>query len=103
MPPSLLHTDPSHPSLFKFADAGAIPDPIYAEDYAERHSGRDTAIVIDNGTPEPGSHSARTILEWRLLSLPQAVPSVGWAGPGMNTHNWCSGTPSPEQEGKGLV
>lgn len=41
--------DPSHPSLFKFADAGAIPDPIYAEDYAERHSGRDTAIVIDNG------------------------------------------------------
>ena len=43
------HTDPSHSSLFGFADAVATPDPLYTEDYAERHRGKDTAIVIDNG------------------------------------------------------
>ncbi len=47
---SLDPTDPTKPNLYRFVDAPATPDPFYTEDYLTQHKGKETPIIVDNGT-----------------------------------------------------
>ena len=46
---SILSLDKDNPSIHRFADVPQPPDPFLTEDYAAKHQGKGTTIVIDNG------------------------------------------------------